>query len=420
MPSTISYRLPGTTAPGILAFDGTLMRAADVRAQISARMCCPEYTIELINATTSQPIALTDNIPAFSEVAVRRLSDPQAYAAARGGGGGAIGGRGRGFGAGMQAPPLSAAAIRAGDAAAAEAAKARHFRADAVDPAAAAAAAGGLSGAALDEAERLAAIAAREAAALASGADSGPPAPVSYGSYAPRGGAGGGRGAGGAMGGGGRGTGGVAAGPGGGGGTGGDPVTLNRPPREGYTCYICGRAGHYIEHCPEASSNGGRGGGGGPGGARHPKRFTNPDGIPESELERVERGDPTATFITRDGQWVRRKMLGASALTHLLAINQPASASSAAASSSAAGEPSAVGSSSGSGEASASAEAKEAAQKLLCVLCGTSNDLQRLPCECAALLCSDCVDSRIELGDEGPECPKCRGAIQLDEIVPVE
>jgi hypothetical protein len=106
-------------------------------------------------------------------------------------------------------------------------------------------------------------------------------------------------------------------------------------------------------------------------------------------------------------------MLGASALTHLLAINQPVASTAAA------GEPSAAGSSRGSGEA-ASTEAKEAAQKLLCVLCGTTNDLQRLPCECAAVLCSDCVDSRIELGDEGPECPKCRGAIQLDEIAPVE
>jgi hypothetical protein len=172
-------------------------------------------------------------------------------------------------------------------------------------------------------------------------------------------------------------------------------------PSANYVCHICGEKGHFITHCPKA--NVGRGNvaggapGGRPGGNQHQRRFAQPTGIPESELERCSPEE--AMFITRDGQYVRRKMVG---LGNTILSDLDTTMSG-------------------------KAEVVDA-PILKCMHCNKIyNDikhLQKLPCNCATgrIACTKCVDDGVclEMSDDGPVCGKCGKEIDADEIVPAK
>lgn len=200
-----------------------------------------------------------------------------------------------------------------------------------------------------------------------------------------------------------------------------------------YICHLCGQQGHYIEHCPLAQGGGfgGRGGGGvgygvnasaaaGVGGQpaipqqhHHARRFAQPTGIPESELERCNPED--AMFITRDGHYVKRKLMGLGGSELLSCSNNDLTAViSASAASSLNQHP------------SSSNAASATIPIIKCMHCQKTynNDVKqflKLPCNCDAgrIACRKCVDDGIclEMSDEGPVCAKCKKEIDADEIV---
>jgi hypothetical protein len=143
-----------------------------------------------------------------------------------------------------------------------------------------------------------------------------------------------------------------------------------RAPPPGYVCHACGKAGHFIEHCPDSNRMEG-------------KRFALPVGIAESSLEIVPAGDPTAKYITKDGRWVRPRIDGSNFV------------------------------------ARAAVDESAAPAELRCPLCDRLLDTAlRLRC-CGAVMCSSCLDKlgeKAAASDDGPPaCAKCGEPIMLDE-----
>ena len=153
------------------------------------------------------------------------------------------------------------------------------------------------------------------------------------------------------------------------GGTGADGQ--RRAPPKNYICHACGKGGHYIEDCPE-STRGER------------KRFSAPVGIAEAKLERVDADAAGPKFVTRNGDWVRRRVDGDALLVGVAHVVAP------------------------------SGGAVEV--EVQCPWCkGICIDAVRLPC-CDATICSPCLNDAVENNDA--ECHSCNSGIVVDEVEP--
>lgn len=136
-----------------------------------------------------------------------------------------------------------------------------------------------------------------------------------------------------------------------------------------YICHSCGKGGHYIQDCPDAQKG-------------EAKRFSAPVGIAEAKLERVSADDPGPKYVTRDGQWVRRKLDSGA-----LATNIPV-------------------------------RTENIPSEIQCTWCnGVCVEAQELPC-CDAVVCGPCLDKAVNEND--CTCQSCEESIVLDDVLPCD